>query len=108
MVYSLDEIKKIITPIAEKYRLPAVYVFGSYARGSADDNSDIDFLVDTQGTALTSLFSLGGLYNDLEDAFEKRIDMITVGTIEQTPQMAGHADFRDNVLRERKQIYAVS
>ena len=35
MVYTVDELKKIVAPIAEKYQLPAVYVFGSYARGEA-------------------------------------------------------------------------
>ncbi|MGM9606129.1 MAG: nucleotidyltransferase family protein [Oscillospiraceae bacterium] len=52
----------IIQPIAEKYQIPAIYLFGSYARGTATDESDIDLLVDITGTSLTSLFSLGALY----------------------------------------------
>ena len=35
MVYTLEQLREKITPIAEKYRIPAVYVFGSYARGEA-------------------------------------------------------------------------
>ena len=54
MVYTIDQIKAIVTPIAEKYHLPAIYLFGSYARGTATDGSDIDLLVDTTGTDLTS------------------------------------------------------
>lgn len=52
MVYTIDQIKAIVTPIAEKYHLPAIYLFGSYARGTATDGSDIDLLVDTTGTDL--------------------------------------------------------
>ena len=58
MIYTLEEIRSRVTPIAKQYELKAVYLFGSYARGDADENSDIDLLVDTAGTALTSLFSL--------------------------------------------------
>lgn len=31
MIYSIDEIQYLITPIAIKYKLKAVYLFGSYA-----------------------------------------------------------------------------
>lgn len=108
MVYTLDEIREIVTPIAKKYRLPAVYVFGSYARGTQTEGSDIDFLVDTTGTALTSLFSLGALYADLEAAFEVPVDMVTVSSIEQEARMPSDRYFREAVLRERRQIYAVA
>lgn len=42
MVYSIEEIKRRVTPIAEKYKIPAIYLFGSYARGTVSSNSDID------------------------------------------------------------------
>ena len=44
-VFSLDDIKEMVKPIAEKYRVEAIYLFGSYARGEADEESDLDFLV---------------------------------------------------------------
>ena len=75
MIYTTEQIGRIVEPIAKRYGLPAVYLFGSYARGTATEDSDIDFLVDTTGTALKSLFALGGLYNDFEEAFDKQIDM---------------------------------
>lgn len=43
--YSIDKIKEIIAPIAEAHDLDKVCLFGSYARGDADENSDMDFLV---------------------------------------------------------------
>ena len=71
MIYTLDEIARRIRPVAEKYCLKAVYVFGSYARGEARADSDIDLLVDTNGANLKTLFALEGLYSDLKDALEK-------------------------------------
>lgn len=108
MIYTIDEIRAIIAPIAKKYNLPAVYLFGSYARGTQTKDSDIDLLVDTTGTALTSLFSLGGLYADLEDAFQVGVDMVTLNSIEQEAQMPSDHRFKDNVLRERVSVYHVA
>ena len=108
MIYSIDEIRERITPVARKYGLKAVYLFGSYARCEATQASDVDLIVDTTGTALNSLFALGALYCDLEAALDKSIDMITIGALEQTPQMPSEQAFRETVERERISIYAVA
>ena len=105
MVYTVDEIRTIITPIAKKYHVPAVYLFGSYVRGTQTKDSDIDLLVDTTGTTLNNLFSLGGLYADLEEAFQARVDMVTLNSIEQKAQMPSDKHFKENVLKERVRIY---
>lgn len=108
MIYTLEEIRSRTQPIIRKYRIPAMYIFGSYARGQATEDSDLDFLVDTTGTDLTSLLRLGALYCDLEDAFEKRIDLITVRSIMQDTDMASDVDFRNAVLKERVRLDAVA
>lgn len=45
-IYSIDEIKKIISPIASRYGVERVFLFGSYARGEATEESDLDFRID--------------------------------------------------------------
>lgn len=104
MVYTLQEIKSKVLPILVKYRIPAMYLFGSYARGDATEDSDIDFLIDTTGTELTSLLRLGALYCDLEEAFQKSIDLITVRSIMQESSMESDIDFRNTVLKERVRL----
>ena len=74
-VYTFDEIKHIAHPIAQHYNIAALYLFGSYARGEATSHSDIDFLVDRGD--LVDLLELGGLFSDLEDAFQKKIHVVT-------------------------------
>lgn len=108
MIYSFVEIKNRVIPIIQKYNIPAMYLFGSYARGDANENSDLDFLVDTAGTRLTSLLSLGELYCDLEDAFGKHIDLVTVRAIMQNNKMESDFDFRETVLRERVKLNDVA
>ena len=108
MIYTLDEIARCIRPVAERYRLRAVYVFGSYARGEAGEDSDVDLLVDTDGANLKTLFALGGLYSDVEDALEKELSLVTVDSLEQPCRMESDIYFRENVTRERRKIYAVA
>ena len=69
MVYTLDEIAQRVRPVAEKYHLRAVYVFGSYARGEAREESDVDLLIDDTDSGLRGL-AYGGLCYDLEEALE--------------------------------------
>jgi predicted nucleotidyltransferase len=82
MIYSLNELKDRITPVAIRHGLPAVFIFGSYARGDTNDNSDVDILVDKTGTNLVGLLEMGGLYNDLEEALEKSIDLLSTNVLE--------------------------
>ena len=45
-IYTVNEIRDIVAPIARKHGVASLYLFGSYARGEASANSDIDFLMD--------------------------------------------------------------
>lgn len=108
MIYSIEEIKKRVQPIIQKYNIPAMYLFGSYARGEATEESDLDFLVDTTGTKLTSLLRLGELYCDMEALFEKKIDIITVRAVMLNDAMPSDIDFRETVLRERVKLNDVA
>ena len=108
MIYSISEIQNRITPVAEKYHLKAVYLFGSYARGTATETSDIDLLIDTAGTDIKTLFDLGSVYCDFEDALQKSINLITISSLLQATQMPSEIDFRNTVHKERKVLYAVA
>ena len=44
---TVGDIQKKVIPIAQKYQLSRVYLFGSYARGAARKDSDMDLLVET-------------------------------------------------------------
>ena len=108
MIYTLEEIRNRTLPIIQKYRIPAMYIFGSYARGESTEESDLDFLVDTAGTNLTSLLALGALYCDLEEIFHKDIDLITVRSVMQNNLTESDRSFRDTVIRERVNLHDVA
>ena len=73
------QIIDISKPVLAKYGVVKSDLFGSFARGDYDDQSDIDLLVDVpQGT---SLFDLIYLKEDLEKALNRSVDVVTYRSI---------------------------
>lgn len=71
-VLTLGDIIRIVRPLAEKYRISEVYIFGSYARGEADGESDVDILVvGGRDFQKKHIFSFG---SELSAAFGKPVD----------------------------------
>ena len=71
----LKEKRDEVLRFAAKYGARNIRVFGSLARGEADEKSDIDFLVEMEPG--TSLLDLGGLQYELETLLRCRVDVVT-------------------------------
>lgn len=70
----MDEIAERVRPVAEEYGVESVHVFGSYAKGTARPNSDVDLWV--SGGNFEGI-RIGGLYLALRGALGKEIDLVT-------------------------------
>ena len=105
MIYTIDELKRKITPIARKYDIPAVWVFGSYARGEATDDSDVDVLINRKGSKIVTMFDLGALYNDLNENLGKELDLVTEDALAQDEVKRRTPWFLENLQRERVTVY---
>lgn len=88
---NLDEIKKKAVPILKEAGVTRSSIFGSYVRGEAKDDSDIDMLVEVPKG--TGLFTFIGLQHKLEDALNKEVDLVTYKSI--------HPLLRDRILGEQ-------
>jgi predicted nucleotidyltransferase len=64
-----------ILALAIKHGAQNVRVFGSVANATADEKSDVDFLVDMERGR--SLLDLGGLLMDLQELLGRRVDVVT-------------------------------
>ena len=64
-----------VLKLAAQYGATDIRVFGSVARGDADDSSDIDLLV--RMAPGRSVFDIGGLLMDLQDLLGRRVDVVT-------------------------------
>ncbi len=83
-----------ILQLAAKYGAYNVRIFGSVARGEADADSDIYFLVEMESGK--TLFDLGGLLMDLQDLLSCRVDIVTEKGLRKR--------MRERVLPEAKSL----
>ena len=92
-VIALEEITTLVKPLAEKYHAREIYLFGSYARGDADENSDLDFLVfGGEGFKLTNVLALG---EELREVLKKKVDIFEIREVNQD------SEFYRTIMREK-------
>lgn len=95
-VLSIEAISDIVAPLARKYKADEVYLFGSYARGEADKDSDLDFLVfGGDNFKPTDIFAFG---EDLREIFNKKVDMFEIREINKGTK------FYDNIMRDKVMV----
>ena len=93
-LYSIDDLRSIIAPIAAKHGVARVYLFGSYARGDMTSDSDIDLRIDKG--AIRGL-AFAGLLGDLEDALDTSVDLISTAGMD--------AEFLKEIQRDEVLLY---
>ena len=77
-ILTIKEIKDRIRPVVEKHHIEDVYLFGSYARGEANENSDVDIYCSSGD--VDSLIKRAGLLRELAEALGKDVDVVTIGS----------------------------
>lgn len=87
----LNALKKAITPILKRNGVIKAGIFGSYARGEATKDSDVDILIKVKAKKF-SLFDLAGLELELEKKLEKKVDLLTYKSI--------HPLLKERILKE--------
>ncbi len=94
--YNIDELRSIIAPIARRYGVQRVNLFGSYARGEATAQSDVDLLIfGGSGFRATQIFALS---EDLRAALNTKVDVYEIRELD--PLSA----FHDTVMQEGLEI----
>lgn len=93
--YSIEELKHIIEPIAQKYKVSGVYLFGSFARGDNHADSDIDLRIDKGD--LKGMFALCGFYTEVSEALQMKVDVLTTGSLEK--------DFLEEIHKDEVTLY---
>ena len=91
---SISEIRAIVSPLAEQYGADRVFLFGSYARGDANSDSDVDLRID-KGTIRGLQFA--GLLGDLQDALGTSVDLVSTNGMDDA--------FRRSITPEEVLLY---
>ena len=95
MEKSVVEVKRRIIPILRRYGVVKAAIFGSFVRGEAKEDSDLDLLVEFKGEK--SLIDLAGLKIELEETLGISVDVLTYDSL--------HPLLKDRILREQEVIY---
>ena len=82
MRYTINEIKNRTNPIAKAYGIGRKSLFGSYARGEAKDDSDVDLYIELG--RLKSLIQYFAFIDELENALDRHVDVVTTGIEDKT------------------------
>lgn len=105
MILTIEEITKKVAPIAKKYNLKEVYLFGSYVRGEAREDSDIDLLYVKFDNSM-SLTTKYMLLDELEDSLGKKVDLVSLQAFVMNKKVPGTEEILENIEQEREEIYA--
>jgi len=93
-VMDLETMIELMIPVLRGYGVVRAGVFGSFVRGEADRESDLDLVVELPDGS--SLLDLAGIKVDLEELFGMTVDVTTYNSL--------HPDLRDQILREARVV----
>lgn len=95
-ILTLEKIADVVRPIVIKYNIEEICLFGSYARGEATSESDLDFLVfGGEQFRLTMIFAIA---EELRAAFGKKVDVFEINEVNRD------SVFYQAIMKERVQI----
>lgn len=80
MVLTNEHIKQVVANFFKDKPVNKVWLFGSYARGEADETSDVDVMIDVDKEARLGL-EYFAWFSDLENEFHKKVDLVKVGFV---------------------------
>ena len=83
--------------VCDRYGIAELLVFGSIARGTGSDSSDLDLLY-TLAPGSQLGFALNTLEDELSELFGRRVDLVA--------KKAVHRLLRDRVIAEARPLYA--
>ena len=92
---TLEQIKSICAEVFEEYNVEYGYLFGSYAKGKAKENSDVDLLVSITKNGLQFF----GLVETLREKLNKKVDVLDEG------QLNNNIELVKEILRDGIKIY---
>lgn len=90
----VSDIQKKVSALGQQYGAERIFLFGSYAKGEADEDSDIDLRID-RGDVRGLM--MGGLQVDLEDSLGKKVDLISTKALRK--------DFLESIKKEEVLLY---
>lgn len=99
-IFSINEIKTKLFPVFETVPVYRAILFGSYAKGSPTDKSDIDIVIDSKGELLNMNFY--GVLEDITTRLGKRVDLFEITELKNNAAMRSVVEREGIVLYDRQ------
>ena len=91
----IDKIREKIKPVAQKYNLVYVWLFGSYAKGKATPVSDVDLVISVNVKGL----KFYGLVEETRTALHKKVDVLDMN------QLKDNIELTEEIFKDGIKIY---
>ncbi|ANI90788.1 hypothetical protein A9P82_13390 [Arachidicoccus ginsenosidimutans] len=101
MVLTIEQIKETVQDYFKDKPVKKVFLFGSYARNEAANESDVDLLIDLDKTQKID-WSILGWSGDLQKKFQNNVDVIT--NVEK-PEHTSNWNFIKRINKEKFLLY---
>ena len=98
-MYTQQELINKLTPIFKKFPIKRAALFGSYARGEQNSDSDVDIFLEIDYTDVLPDIVLS-IWDDVESDINLKADVLTPGSLETAPKR-----LRERILNELRYIY---
>ena len=99
-ILSIGDIQRLLTPIFEAAPVYRAVLFGSYAKGTPTEKSDIDIVIDSKGELLN--ISFYGILEDITTLLNRRIDLFEITDLKNSPSVQYAVEREGIVLYERQ------
>ncbi|MCD8011926.1 MAG: nucleotidyltransferase domain-containing protein [Lachnospiraceae bacterium] len=96
-IYTVLQIKTILKPVFQRYNIKKAVLFGSYGKGCANGNSDLDLLVDSGLRGLKFV----GLIEDVRTAVDKEVDVFDISHLEKNSEIDSEINRTGVVIYEK-------
>lgn len=94
-ILTVEQIKSTCAAVFKKYSIAYCYLFGSYAKGKATEESDVDLLISTPITGM----KFYDLVEAVREALQKKVDILNREQLNDNPELV------DEILKDGIKIY---
>ena len=84
-IYNVNRLREILCPIFDANPVYSAILFGSYAKGEATDQSDVDIVIDSRGQLLRMAFY--GVLDEIIERLGKQVDLFELSEIRKPSPM---------------------